>query len=271
MYIRALAPALACLAAVSAPAQEPAPSRLSLIDGWEEQDGSRLAAIVIDMAAGWKTYWRVPGDAGIPPSFDWSGSRNLGRVELIWPTPTLFDLYGLRIIGYADRLVLPVRLWPEVAGGATEVRVRVGYGVCAEICIPTEDVAEVRFAPGEAPGAGAADVAFALEARPRTAIEAGVTSISCAMSPTGAGMAMTTRVGFDRAVATPDAVVVESTLPDLWIAPESVVAEAREVVAQSRLEYFGSGPLAVDRSALRVTLLGSGGGIDITGCPAPRG
>ena len=47
------------------------------------------------LAPGWKTYWRSPGDAGLPMRLDWSGSRNLEAVELRWPVPERYQLLGL--------------------------------------------------------------------------------------------------------------------------------------------------------------------------------
>src|ERR1051325_831663 len=45
------------------------------------------AGVEIHLAAGWKTYWRYPGDAGVPPRFDFSGSRNVKSVAVRWPAP----------------------------------------------------------------------------------------------------------------------------------------------------------------------------------------
>ncbi len=41
-----------------------------VLEGWVRADGTRMAAVQLDLEPGWKTYWRAPGDAGIPPSFD---------------------------------------------------------------------------------------------------------------------------------------------------------------------------------------------------------
>ncbi len=62
---------------------------VDLLAGWREPDGSRIAAIAIDLAPGWYTYWRIPGEAGIAPRFDWSRSRNLASVAAEWPRPGL--------------------------------------------------------------------------------------------------------------------------------------------------------------------------------------
>ena len=62
---------------------------------------------------GWKTYWRMPGDAGIPPQFDWSGSQNVKSVEVLWPAPQRFIDSGGETVGYKDRVVFPLRIVPD--------------------------------------------------------------------------------------------------------------------------------------------------------------
>ena len=61
-----------------------------ILQGWVLPDGNRMAAIRMTVEPGWKTYWRAPGDMGIPHSFDWSGSRNLSAVAVEWPATTVF-------------------------------------------------------------------------------------------------------------------------------------------------------------------------------------
>ena len=55
---------------------------VTLLPGRAEAEGARMAGLVLDVTPEWKTYWRNPGAAGIPPQFDWSRSRNLGAVEV---------------------------------------------------------------------------------------------------------------------------------------------------------------------------------------------
>src|SRR5204862_1429203 len=49
---------------------------------------SHLAGVEITLGEGWKTYWRMPGDAGVPPNFDWAGSTNVARLEVLYPAPS---------------------------------------------------------------------------------------------------------------------------------------------------------------------------------------
>ena len=101
------------------------------------------AAIEIAMEPKWKTYWRHPGDAGgIPPEFDFSASRNLGDVEVLFPVPErIIDESGTTY-GYGGQAVFPVRLKPRDPTKPIDLRLNAFFGVCKDICIPAEaDVA----------------------------------------------------------------------------------------------------------------------------------
>ena len=89
-----------------------------------------------DLKPGWKIYWRSPGDAGFPPSIDWTGSQNLAAGEIAWPVPHRFSLFGLETFGYGDRVVLPVDATLARTGEALSLVAAVDYLICEEICIP---------------------------------------------------------------------------------------------------------------------------------------
>src|SRR4051812_36096539 len=82
-------------------------AKVRLVDGGLTQ-GHRLAGVQIELDPGWKTYWRVPGESGVPPAFDWSGSDNLKHAEVFFPAPTRLVDQGGEAIGYEDRVVFPV-------------------------------------------------------------------------------------------------------------------------------------------------------------------
>ena len=104
-----------------------------LLPGWTQPDGSRVAALEVTLAEGWHTYWRAPGDAGVPPQFNWSGSRNLKSVTVRWPQPDVFSQDGLRTIGYHDTLVLPFIVTPKNAGKPVRLNGSFDLGVCKDI------------------------------------------------------------------------------------------------------------------------------------------
>ncbi|WP_157982057.1 protein-disulfide reductase DsbD domain-containing protein [Oceanicella sp. SM1341] len=272
----ALAAALAALAGAGATlpaaAQSAPPSEVALIDGWAERDGARMVAIAVSLAPGWKTYWRAPGEAGIPPSFDWSGSRNLERVEFFWPVPEVIDSYGMQTLGYHDRLVLPVKLVPRDPSAPLHVAVEMEYGVCADICVPAEALALGEMSPGAPAAPSAGVIRDWLQRLPESPDQAGVTEVSCTLVPQGDGFDIDARVRFDHALsAAPQVVMMESPVEDLWIEPADPQLEGGHTVsARAAIDYLGAGPLALDRSSLRVTLIGGGRAVEIHGCPAPR-
>lgn len=103
-----------------------------------EGETSHLIGLHIKMQKKWKTYWRRPGDSGVPPFFDWKKSENLKSVKILWPAPTtLKDPYGSSI-GYKGEVVFPIMLEPEDRNKPINVNLVFGYGACLEICIPEE-------------------------------------------------------------------------------------------------------------------------------------
>lgn len=137
-------------------------SRVRLIDGGPARDREgRMAGIEIGLDPGFKTYWRNPGDSGLPPAFDWSGSSNVAAVEVLWPAPARFEDASGVSYGYSGSVVLPVRITARDAREAVGLRLRLDYGVCKEICIPAQAELEMSIRP-DGSGAFEPQVAAAL-------------------------------------------------------------------------------------------------------------
>jgi suppressor for copper-sensitivity B len=102
------------------------------------EGGSLRLGLEFRLEEGWKTYWRSPGDAGYPPSLEWDDPANLAAVEMAWPVPHRFSLFGLETFGYGEQVVFPITATPARAGEALSLSAKVSYLVCAEICIPHE-------------------------------------------------------------------------------------------------------------------------------------
>lgn len=101
------------------------------------------AAIHIVLQPGWKTYWRSPGDAGYPMQLDAAGSTNVARVDVAWPVPHRFELFGLQTFGYGDEVAFPLRVVPQRAGEPLSLKAKLRYLVCETICVPQD--AELRL------------------------------------------------------------------------------------------------------------------------------
>ena len=110
------------------------------MSGTVDVDGAPtlVAGVQLRMDPGWKTYWRNPGDSGVPPSFDWTGSKNLKHAEVLYPAPHRFADAGGTAIGYDDEVVFPVKLTPEREGEPIELKLAFAYGLCKDLCIPND-------------------------------------------------------------------------------------------------------------------------------------
>jgi len=105
-----------------------------------------LGGIAFQLEPGWKTYWRNPGDSGVPPRFDFSKSENIEAVTVLWPAPKKFDDgAGGHSLGYSDQIVLPLRIVAKHADKPVTLRADIDYAVCEKICIPVQAFAELPF------------------------------------------------------------------------------------------------------------------------------
>ena len=118
-------------------AAAPKPYKVSLISG-NQVAGQWQAGILIELEPGWKTYWRVPGSAGIPPEFDWAGSENIGSMEILMPLPTRFHDASGDGIGYHDKVVFPVNIKPASPDKKVRVNLNIFFAVCNAVCIPAK-------------------------------------------------------------------------------------------------------------------------------------
>lgn len=130
-------------------------SRLRLVaaGGSTAASGELEIGVQIRLEEGWKTYWRDPGDAGLPTSFDWSASRNVGGVTLAWPAPKRIPFEGLDSYGYEGEVVFPARLRPARPGEPVRIDLAVDYAVCKDVCVPLAARARLDV-PAGASGAG---------------------------------------------------------------------------------------------------------------------
>ena len=96
------------------------------------------AGLDLNLADGWKTYWRSPGEVGIPPQIDWSGSTNVAGVDFLWPAPERFTAFGIENFGYHDEVVFPLQITLKDPGEPVELRANVKLLTCSAVCVPQD-------------------------------------------------------------------------------------------------------------------------------------
>jgi DsbC/DsbD-like thiol-disulfide interchange protein len=257
---------LALIAALATPAvaQERLEDivRIEVLDGGTTARGTHRAALHLTLAEGWKTYWRAPGDAGIPPRFNWRGSRNLAAMAITWPTPKVFDQNGMRSIGYAHQLVLPLEITTKTPGQAIRLKGEIEIGVCKDVCVPA--TLNIDHPLNAKAGRNPA-IAAAMAQRPFSEKEAGVTSARCSMVPTRHGMQIEAHIAMPHSGGT-EVAVIEPGNPQIWASEATTRRDGNTLIAVSELIHVDQGSFVLDRSAIRITVLGDRHAVDIRGC-----
>ncbi|MBO9467176.1 thioredoxin family protein [Tropicibacter sp. R15_0] len=121
---------------------------ISAQDGVPENTQTLSAGLRLQLNEDWKTYWRSPGEVGIPPSVEWSGSENVADVEFMWPAPTRFTAFGIENFGYADEVVFPLRVTLKEPGAPVTLSAQVKLLVCSSVCVPEEFDLSLRLRRG---------------------------------------------------------------------------------------------------------------------------
>ena len=127
-------------AAVSRPFESPAVTAqlITVEDGIGPDTGTISAGLVLELSEGWKTYWRSPGEVGLPPTIDWSESTNLASTTVQWPAPERFRAFGIENFGYQGTVVHPIRIILSETGQSIELRAAVSMLACSDICVPLQ-------------------------------------------------------------------------------------------------------------------------------------
>jgi DsbC/DsbD-like thiol-disulfide interchange protein len=161
---------LAIFAGADRPAaQQIAPNgatRMRLVAAPGLTQGIYRGAVEIELVPKAITFWRQPGDAGVPPKFSFDGSENVASAIVLYPAPSRIDEDGLAAFGYRGGVVFPVHVTPKDAAKPSVLKVAMEYAVCDKICIPARADAEIAW-PSEASDAETQVVAAAEARVPR--------------------------------------------------------------------------------------------------------
>lgn len=143
-------------------------ARIRLVTaGRPDADGQLKGFLDIQLKPGWKTYWRDPGDAGVPPSIDVSADPGVAKAEFAFPAPQRHDDGDFQWAGYDYPLALPVTFTVKQGAAPTRIDADVFLGICEAICVPVQT--RLELTPGVDSAADKAAVAAAFAAIPMPA------------------------------------------------------------------------------------------------------
>ncbi|MBR1220869.1 cytochrome C biogenesis protein [Bradyrhizobium sp. U87765 SZCCT0131] len=234
-------------------------SAVRLIAG-SRNDGVLLGGIAFKLHDEWKTYWRTPGDSGVPPRFDFSNSDNVASVTVLWPAPMQFpDGAGGTSFGYKHHLVLPLRIMAKQPDKPVTLRADISYAVCDKLCVPVEAKGEVAFASSAS--TEDATLLTALQAVPQPA-RIGDTNVLAVRAVKREGDKVIVEVAAP--ANTDTALFVEGPTLDWALPPPQLVNKTPEGHQRFSfaLEGLPSGAKA-EGAALKLTLVGGGHAYEI--------
>ncbi len=234
---------------------------VTLLPGYRVDGDSHMAAIRIRLAPGWKTYWRAPGDGGVPTVLRLTQADGVAGMAIHWPRPQVFFTNGLRSIGYEGDVILPLEFALNASGEAS-VSGRLDIGVCQDVCMPISvDLSGIL--PNITTRDGA--IAAALSDRPLTASEAGAGAVTCAIEPISDGLRVTVRAQVPD-TGRDETLVVEHRDPMIWVSEATTQRDGGWITGVADVVPADHGPFAMNRGDLRITVIGSQSAIELSRC-----
>ncbi|GAB1145588.1 protein-disulfide reductase DsbD domain-containing protein [Shewanella algae] len=136
------------------PDHPPVKVQLTLADVDAGQVGELNALLDVALSGDWKTYWRAPGEGGIPPTLDWSASENIATVDWHWPLPQRYVLQGIETLGYKGDTLFPLTIRLKDPGQPFRLKGTLTLSSCTNVCVLTDYPVELS---GQAAGLKADD------------------------------------------------------------------------------------------------------------------
>lgn len=226
------------------------------------------AAIQIRLPSGWHTYWKTPGDAGIPPTVSWQGSTNLRAARIDFPVPKrLPPVEGLLTLGYDNGVVLPVAVTLAHPGEPLHLHATIDYASCQAVCVPIHASLTLDLPAGLAtPGPEAALIVAARARVPVLAATSGIRVERAVVSPAMSGKAgalISLQLDSTKPFAAPDLFLDGASTP---MRPQVALTRYGHA-ALLRLAVPGVKAAALTGKSLRFTLASGGRAVLLTTAP----
>ncbi len=148
---------------------------LTAQDGVGEGMARVQAGLDLTLDPGWHSYWRSPGEVGLPPAISWEGSENVADVALAYPAPERFEAFEIQNFGYSEHVLHPLTVTLAEPGAPARLDLRLDLLVCAAICVPETLTLALDLPAGGGLDAVSADLLADWTARvPGSGAEAGI-------------------------------------------------------------------------------------------------
>ena len=131
---------------------------------------------------GWHTYWKNPGDSGLPTQLQWTLPAGVEAGDIAWPVPRKMFIGPLANYGYENTVLLPVpvtvtRAFRPSLSGDAEIQLKASWLVCKQECIPEEGSFTLKLPAKSSTALHGAAFDAALAAQPRAVVTSGNSSV----------------------------------------------------------------------------------------------
>ncbi len=242
-------------------AQSEGIQEVELLQGWRDTSGDVIAALSIKLDHNWKTYWRAPGDAGFPPLFDFSQSKNVAAIDVIWPSPEQIGNSGFETLGYTKQLVLPIRVTPANDAPVT-LELSANIGVCKDICVPYDFVVSQPLRPKNKRDPR---IIAALANAPYAPKDFSLDEISCDFEKVKDGISVSAKARVPSQGGW-EWFVIEYTSPDAWVDMAKPMRHGDILSTSAIIKNTSNAPVLMQRKKLRLSIIGPSRTIEQIGC-----
>ncbi len=251
-------------------------AEVEVLPGWRQQtpDGPRhFFGLSVTLAAGWKTYWRNPGETGLPPMLLWTQLDNVQQPILHYPSPRLFEdaASQIPILGYENSVVFPIEVPVDSLATTAGVSGSLEFGICREVCIPSSFEFQVELPPDHTVSIDA--IVAAINDKPRL-VAASQTDVqfTCRFVP-NQDSSLQVSVLLDTGSPIPENYLVLFEYPDPlsgFHKTDTLSKFPTSILANTEMYFWEKRPPPIDRSLVNLILATSENTTIYTGCTAPR-
>ena len=238
---------------------------IKYIHGWKDDNGDILGAIQFKLSPGWKTYWRNPGPFGIKPTFDWTNSQNIRKVELSWPTPKIFQQDDVKVVGYQNVLTIPIKIIKMFPNQHALLNINIEFGVCADICLlKTAKISTpLEFQTSQE---NFDLIATALKEVPSKTTGKVFFSSKCSIDINDGDLSIEYLIHLSKVPKSKPEMIIEYAFSDDYIENLTVKLERKKLSVKTSLQNIYSNHKVIERNRLTALLIIEDSGFVITGC-----
>ncbi len=238
---------------------------VTFINGGQDQNMHIHGAIQFKLNPGWKTFWKNPGPYGVTPIIDWSKSDNIKKIEIFWPTPEIYDQSNEKVIGYANSLTLPIKIFKKLPSRNAILNIDLKFGMCSDIClIKTAKIYQAvnNIAPEE----NIELISRALEKIPSKFTDQVFSVSKCYIETNNKKLNITYLIEFLKNPNSDPSVIIYYAFSHHHPENQTVTINGTELLASASLNKINAAEGSIERNRLKAIVIFDNKGFDLDGC-----